>query len=48
VDVAVAAVNKLPVAVKRLVSDDGTTGLQVLDGLVTEQTLLAYWVRPRL
>jgi hypothetical protein len=37
VDVAVAAVNKLPAAVKRLTSEDGTTGLQVLDGLVTEQ-----------
>jgi hypothetical protein len=37
VDVAVAAVNRLPAAVKRLVTDEGTTGLQVLDGLVTEQ-----------
>jgi len=37
VDVAVAAANKLPAAVKRLTSDDGVTGLQVLDGLVTEQ-----------
>ena len=38
VDVAVAAVNKLPLAVKRLTSqDDGVTGLQLLDELVTEQ-----------
>jgi hypothetical protein len=38
VDVAVSAVNALPVAVKRLTSeDDGVTGLQVLDELVTEQ-----------
>ena len=37
VDVAVSAVSKLPVAVKRLVSGDGTTGLRVLDELVTVQ-----------
>jgi hypothetical protein len=36
VDVAVAAVRQLPAAVKKIVTDDGQTGLQLLDGLVTD------------
>jgi hypothetical protein len=36
VDVAVAAVRQLPAAVKKIVTPEGITGLQVLDGLVTD------------